>query len=226
MEPYFPRRLEALLALLDPCDTLVDVGTDHGLLPLAAVARGRASRAIGIDRKRPPLEGAEKNRMNARLEARVEFRLGDGLAAMSAGEGEALAIAGMGGRLAVRILEAAPAKTASFRQLLVQPNQEADAVRSWALRSGWHLVAEDMVEERGLFFPVLKWIPGHGPDPAYQGLPFDEAELVMLGPWLWRAQAEAARRYWELQRQRVSRLDGHKNPHSAVLTDLYTRALV
>lgn len=223
MEPRLSTRLEAILGLIAPCAALVDVGTDHALVPLAAVARGVAAGAIAIDRKAAPLENAARNRAAAGLEARVELRLGDGLSPLAVGEGEALAMAGIGGRLAVRILEAAPEKVAGFRQLILQPNQEADALRAWARRHGWHLVAETMVEEQGLFFPVLKWVPGQGPDPAYALGDFSPEELELLGPWLVRERPEAAERYWRAQRERLSQFSGRTNALNQRLLALYGR---
>lgn len=207
MEPRLSARLEAILGLLSPCECLVDVGTDHALVPLAAVARGIAGRAIAIDRKAAPLAGAEANRAAAGLGARVDLRLGDGLTPLAAGEADALAMAGIGGRLAVRILEAHPDRVTGFKQLVLQPNQEAEALRVWARRHGWHLVAETLVEERGLFFPVLKWVPGTGPDPAYVDTEWSERSLEVVGPWLVRERSAVTRKYWEAQRDRLRRLD-------------------
>ena len=50
-------RLEAVLQLLRPCAVLADVGTDHGLLPVAAVQRGLAERAIAADLRGGPAAG-------------------------------------------------------------------------------------------------------------------------------------------------------------------------
>lgn len=215
MEPRLSARLEAILGLLSPCRVLVDVGTDHGLVPLAAVARGLAEGAIAIDRQAAPLAVAAENRAAAGVEARVQLRLGDGLGPLAAGEGEALAIAGIGGRLAVRILEAHPDRLAGFRQLIVQPNQEADVLRHWARHAGWHLVAETMVEERGRFFPVLKWVPGIGPDSVYHLDGFTPEDLDWAGPWLVRERPDVARRFWQAQRRRLHALKATTDVRSA-----------
>lgn len=53
-------RLEAVVAALAPCELLADVGTDHGLVPIAAVVRGIAVRAIAADLRVAPLAGAQR----------------------------------------------------------------------------------------------------------------------------------------------------------------------
>ena len=42
-------RLDAILEGLSPCALLADIGTDHGLVPIAAVVRGIAQRAMATD---------------------------------------------------------------------------------------------------------------------------------------------------------------------------------
>jgi tRNA (adenine22-N1)-methyltransferase len=223
--PTLSQRLEAILALLQPSDTLVDVGTDHALVPLAAVSRGLAGRAIAIDRQPAPLEAAEANRRAAGLEGQVELRLGDGLAPLTEGEGDALVLAGIGGQLAVRILEAQPARLASFRQVVVQPNQQPEAIRAWARRAGWHLAAERLVHEAGRYFHALSFRPGEGPDPAYAHPDFGPDELVVLGPKLLAARDPIARRYWEAQRDRLARLVRQPDDPAASRLALIERAL-
>ncbi|MEB3222898.1 MAG: tRNA (adenine(22)-N(1))-methyltransferase TrmK [Candidatus Sericytochromatia bacterium] len=99
-------RLEALLALLEPCDHLVDVGTDHALVPLAAVRRGLAVRATGVDCRPAPLAAARRTLMEAG-EDRVALVLGDGLAGVP--DSEAVVMAGLGTATMIHVLAAAGA---------------------------------------------------------------------------------------------------------------------
>ena len=64
-------RLEAILALIAPCRVLVDVGTDHALLPIAAVERGVAARAIASDLRAAPLCSARPSILASPVRERV-----------------------------------------------------------------------------------------------------------------------------------------------------------
>ena len=110
-------RLEAILDLLRPCTLLVDVGTDHGLVPLEAVRRGIAARAVGVDKKHRPLDVARRNHAAAGSPPEVSFVLGDGLAGHVP---DAVVIAGVGARLAMRVVDA------RAMQVVVQLNAERD----------------------------------------------------------------------------------------------------
>ena len=52
------KRLSTILEMLEPCEVLADIGTDHGFIPIEAVRRGLCRRAIASDVGRGPLERA------------------------------------------------------------------------------------------------------------------------------------------------------------------------
>ena len=56
-----PARLQAVASCVGIGARIVDVGTDHGLLPIALVGSGRASKAIAADLRPQPLDMARQN---------------------------------------------------------------------------------------------------------------------------------------------------------------------
>jgi tRNA (adenine22-N1)-methyltransferase len=205
--PKPSRRFQAVLGFLRPAEVLVDVGTDHGLLPLFALEQGLARRAIGIDRAEATRAQALAHAGHSGLAERADFRIGDGLAALAPGElGEdaALTLCGLGGRLAVGVLNRGAGRLGGFAQLVVQPNAHAEAVRAWARAAGWHLAGEALVAEARELFPVLAFRPGAGPDPAYAVPGFTAEELEWLGPKLLEAASPEALAYYEAQRARLA----------------------
>ena len=205
MAPLLSRRLEGVLELVRPCSLLVDVGTDHALLPVAAVLRGIAQRAIAADLREAPLFGARAHIARMGAGARVVTVKADGLSGMEQLGIDAVAIAGMSGDSMLRILEAAAPVLAGVGQLLLQPNQDVHELRAWALHNGWHLRDEQMVEERGQFFVLCALERGTGADPAYAVPGWTAAALCQLGPRLLMRKDAVALRWFERQRARVSR---------------------
>jgi tRNA (adenine22-N1)-methyltransferase len=199
-------RLDAILSLLLPCQKLADVGTDHGLLPVLAVRRGLAAHGIAADLRAPPLALARQNIARARLESQVTVLQGDGLRPLTGQAIDAVVMAGMSGALMVRLLQAVPEVTDTLSQLVLQPNQDIDCVRAWALERGLHLRAERMVEERGLFFSICAYRRGHGRDPLYTHDVWSVQELCLLGPLLLAQTQPATVRAWEQQRARLGKL--------------------
>jgi tRNA (adenine22-N1)-methyltransferase len=196
------RRLEAILGLLSPCRVLVDVGTDHALLPIAAVERGVAARAIASDLRAAPLRTARDGILASSARERVHLLREDGLSGLLRGAVDAVSMAGMSGEMMVQLCEATPHVLEGVSQLVMQPNSDAVAVRGWALRHGWHLKQERMVCENGQFFAVCAFSKGEGPDPAYTVPGFLQADLSLVGPLLLAHKDAVALQFcmWQCER--------------------------
>jgi tRNA (adenine22-N1)-methyltransferase len=204
MARILSRRLEAVLGLVRPCAVLADVGTDHALLPVAAVARGIVERAVAADLREAPLSRARAHIEQSGVAEQVRAVRGDGLCALRDLEVQAVVMAGMSGGSMLRLLEAAPDTLARLEQLILQPNQNVAAIRAWALRKGWHLRDERMLEERGRYFVVCAFAPARGEDPAYAVPGWTEAALCSVGPWFLARRDAVALRWFERQRARVA----------------------
>jgi tRNA (adenine22-N1)-methyltransferase len=199
-------RLETVLQLLHPCAVLADVGTDHGYVPVAAVQRGIAERALATDLRDAPLVGARRHIEHAGLSDRVTVVQGDGLLALADHPVDAVVMAGMSGHLMLRLGEAAPQVLATVQQLVLQPNTDVPLVRAWARRSGWHVREERMVQVRGRFFTLCAFGPGRGADPAYEVAGWSAPALELVGPLLLVRRDPVAHRWYEAQRRRLHAL--------------------
>ena len=151
------QRLRAVAGLARPCRVLADIGTDHAYLPIYLVGSGIAERAIAMDLRTGPLEQAEKN-IAALCEdpMRVQTRLSDGLKELKEDEADAIVIAGMGGALTVRILQADMETAQRARFLILQPQSELPMVRAFLWQHGWFTEDENMILEDGKFYPMMR----------------------------------------------------------------------
>jgi tRNA (adenine22-N1)-methyltransferase len=207
MAQLLSRRLECVLELVRPCVILADVGTDHALLPVAAVRRGIAKRAVAADLRESPLRGARAHIDQSGVADRVRAVQGDGLLAVEGSGAQAVVMAGISGDSMLRMFGAAPQVLAQVEQLILQPNQNVRPIRAWALRNGWHLRDERMLEERGQFFVVCAFVRAPGSDPAYSIPGWTDEALCSIGPWLLVRKDVVALRWFERQRARVAGLE-------------------
>ena len=132
-------RLSAIAGLVTRGNRLVDVGCDHGYLPVSLYLDGKIPGAIAMDVRKGPLSRAQEHISQYGLDAYIETRLSDGLEALKPGEGDTLVIAGMGGPLMERILTDGAEVRESFREMITE---------------------EEMVLEDGKFYPMMKVIHG------------------------------------------------------------------
>lgn len=144
-------RLETVLSLLEGGVKAVDVGTDHGLLPVAALLTGRASAAIATDISGKSLA---KARILAEKEGvPLDCREGDGLAPLREGEAEVVVIAGMGGLEIVRILSESPV---SVPRGIFVPHTHAKDVRAYLKERNALILRDIAVKEGDHFYFVIE----------------------------------------------------------------------
>ena len=147
-------RLNTILEMLEPCETLADIGTDHGYIPVEAVRRGICARAIACDVGRGPLERASEHIAQAGLADVIETRLGDGLHVIAPAEADQIVMAGMGGPLMIRILEEGEAAAHAAGRLILGPQSELDRFRSFLLGS-YDIIGERLVREDGKYYFLI-----------------------------------------------------------------------
>lgn len=94
------------------------------------------------------------------LEDYIETRLSDGLTALAPSEADGVVIAGMGGALTKRILAEHPEVWKKMNNLVLQPQSEIEEVRRYIYAEGFHIEEEDMVEEEGKYYVMLRCVPG------------------------------------------------------------------
>ena len=147
-------RLRAIADLVPEGARLVDVGTDHGFIPVDQILSGRIKTAIASDIGSAPLDHARRTAQQNDISDQIDFRLCDGLKDISAEEVDCIVIAGMGGDNIASILEAAPwTKKVVF--LLLQPMSKAEVLRRWLPENGYQVVAERLVADKGVIYPIL-----------------------------------------------------------------------
>ncbi len=155
-------RMQALTDMVTPGNRVCDVGCDHGWVSVYLVQQGISPRVLAMDVRRGPLSRAQQHIRQRGLEAYIETRLSDGVAALEAGEADTVLCAGMGGRLMQRILEEGREKLASVGELILQPQSELRAFRAYLRGAGYVTAAEDMVYEDGKYYPMMKAVPAAG----------------------------------------------------------------
>ncbi len=148
------KRLEAIYQLFD-CKKVIDVGSDHGYLPLTLLKNQRVNEAIIVEVNQGPLDNAIKNTKRFGLMEQTTHILSDGLQAVDANliEGGVI-IAGMGGKLIEQIIKNDLAK---FKQvkLFLQPNNNEARLRKFLNESGFKIMKNILVEDDEIIYEII-----------------------------------------------------------------------
>lgn len=152
-------RLTAIAEMVTEGNRLVDVGCDHGYLPVYLVLNKKIPCALAMDVRKGPLSRAEEHIAEYGLSDYIKTRLSDGLENLKPGEGDTLVIAGMGGLLMERILTDGALLLAGFRELILQPQSDLAHFRSFIHEIGWEIAEEKMIFEDGKYYPMMRVVP-------------------------------------------------------------------
>lgn len=66
---------------------------------------------------------------------------------------------GMGGGLVIHILEEGKQIVSTLKGCILQPQSEIQKVREYLVEHGFRFEAEDMVEEDGKYYPMMRVVP-------------------------------------------------------------------
>lgn len=134
-------RLEMILRHVSG-NSCADIGTDHAYVPIKLYERG--IKVIASDIMPGPLKIAEEN--VKKQGAKIELRLGGGLAPIKNGEVDTVIIAGMGGEMIEKIISEDEEKAKSVRLILQPMNSQAE-LRYYLLKNGYKILEEDLALE-------------------------------------------------------------------------------
>lgn len=198
------KRMQRLTFLITEGSRLADVGTDHGYVPIALVRDKRIPSAVAMDVNRGPLARAGEHIRESGLSTYIETRLSDGLEKLKPGEADTVLIAGMGGMLIRRILEGGGHCLHTVKELVLQPQSDIHRVREWLYENRYQITAEDMVEEDGKYYPMMRAVHGQERKLSQTELYYGKGEIQRSPEVLYAClQAELAgkRKIMDILRQ-------------------------
>ena len=152
-------RLKTIADEIEKGETMADIGTDHGFLPLYLWEMGVCPHVIMADISKGSLSKAEENCRSLHPDTAFDLRLGSGIEVLDTGEVEAVVIAGMGGILMTGILGADIEKSWSFKKLVLQPRNRIGQLRWWLYNNGFCISNEKLVREGKYICEVLTVVP-------------------------------------------------------------------
>lgn len=142
------RRIDEIVKRIPQCDTLVDVGCDHGYVSYEALNRGVAKKVVCSDISAPSLEKAK-----TLIGENGTYFVADGIPC-EIKENDFLVIAGMGGREIMKILSGRSPVNALF-----QPMKNVDVFRSFLVDSGYMILSDEMIFD-GKHYNIIVVEPG------------------------------------------------------------------
>ncbi|GAA0078778.1 class I SAM-dependent methyltransferase [Clostridium sp. CTA-5] len=150
------KRLSWIIKYVDKCKVIMDVGTDHGYIPIYLVKNEISEKAIASDINKDPLQKAKINASLDGVLSNVDLRLGGGLKPLKKDEAQGIIIAGMGGNLIRDILEDDLDKVRNLDYLVLQPAQNPEVLREYLYNNNYEILNEDLCFDEGQYYELFK----------------------------------------------------------------------
>lgn len=156
---YIPKldcRLSAAAEMVPDGSALIDVGTDHGYLPVNLLCRGRIAAAGASDINALPLAKAVDTAKRAGVAERMRFYLSDGLEAVDDIESyNCISICGMGGDMIYSIIDRAPYIRQAHVSLVLQPMSSIEDLSRMLASGGYAIENERISMNAGKLYRVM-----------------------------------------------------------------------
>ena len=150
------KRLKRIAEHVDKCESVADIGTDHGYIPIYLVKEGICKKAIASDINKGPIEKAKVNVAFEGVSNKVKCLLGPGLNPLKVGEVNGVILAGMGGNLTRDILLADMDKVKKYDFIILQPAQNPEVLREFLYKKDYEIIDEDLIKDEGRFYELFK----------------------------------------------------------------------
>ncbi|WP_238915216.1 class I SAM-dependent methyltransferase [Clostridium sp. YIM B02555] len=150
------KRLTWIIEKVDKVQVIMDIGTDHGYIPIYLVKNNIAQKVIASDINKDPLKKAKINAALDGVSDKVDLRLGGGLQPLKNNEAQAVIIAGMGGNLIRDILENDFDKVKKLEYLILQPAQNPEVLREYLYTNNYEILDEDICLDDNKYYELFK----------------------------------------------------------------------
>ena len=153
------KRLEMIAFKIPDNRSVIDVGCDHALLGIYLVLNKKNIKVIASDINEGPLVKARENIKKYCVEEQIKIKLGNGIDTIEEGI-DTIVISGMGGLNMVGILKYKTHLLKNVSTIVLSPNNYTKEVRQEITKLGYHIVDEDLVEDKGIIYPVIVFEKG------------------------------------------------------------------
>ena len=150
-------RLKDVASLVNNCNCVADVGTDHGYLALYLVQNKICNTAYATDVAVGPLNSAIENIKKYQLEDKIKTILCDGLKKVN-NDVNGIVIAGMGGNLMVDILKN---RNYDYDFYVLQPNLHHYALRKYLVENNFKIIDEKTSFAHKKYYEIIKVVHGN-----------------------------------------------------------------
>lgn len=150
------KRIEKIISLIKTDESVLDVGTDHALVPILLLRNNITDKITATDINIEPLKIAKENLKEHGFLEKVKIVLTDGFDNLNINDFNVIVIAGMGGQTISKIL-----KSKSFNgRYIIHSTTDIPLVRKTISENGMTIINEYLITEGKIYNILIQVISG------------------------------------------------------------------
>ena len=148
-------RIKTLANLVDKDSKLVDIGTDHAILPIYLYENEITKNVTGSDISNNALEFAKTNLKKHNLIDKIKLVVSDGFNNLD-DEYDTAVISGMGTDTIKKILD----RNNLPKKLIISSHKNVDELRLFMNKKGYKIIKEITLKDNGIYYDMIKYEKG------------------------------------------------------------------
>ena len=149
------KRLLDIINLIDENKNIIDIGTDHGLVPLYLAKNGISKNILATDISEKSLEKL-RTALTDELSTIISTRVTDGFKGIEKKENQVAIIAGMGANTIIDIIEASLGFVENLDYLILASNINTEKLRIYLNDRNFSIINDFLSFENGKYYDIIK----------------------------------------------------------------------
>ncbi len=151
------KRIDKLISYVEPNQYVLDIGTDHALVPIFLYKKGITKNIIAVDNHDNPLEIGLKNLKENHLEDKIKIEKSDGFQNVNnINQLDAVIIAGIGGKNISTILKYTETRSDKLKaRLILNPTNHPEDVRKTLVKLKYKIYDEVIIYENNMYATII-----------------------------------------------------------------------
>lgn len=155
------KRLLDIIGLIDKNKKVIDIGTDHGLVPLYLAKNGISKEILATDISEKSLDKL-RSALTPELENEISTKVTDGFKGIADDENQVAVIAGMGANTIIDIIDQSLDFAHNLDYIILASNINTEKLRVYLIDNGFEIINDFLTYDNGKYYDIIKAKAGRG----------------------------------------------------------------
>lgn len=155
------KRLLDIIGLIDKNKKVIDIGTDHGLVPLYLAKNGISNEILATDISEKSLDKL-RSALTPELENKISTKVTDGFKGIVEDENQVAVIAGMGANTIIDIIDQSLDFAHNLDYMILASNINTEKLRVYLIDNGFEIINDFLTYDNGKYYDIIKAKFGNG----------------------------------------------------------------